>query len=132
MARRNGSKHASLFSAIPQEVRLSILGSKSAIQDKGKGREESRGSDEDTARPPKKRKLNSLLPKELERYDATGLVPHYTSKKQVPEHLQKCEDELKLWIKDRLTSGSKTSFRGTGYSHGTPRAASWMKKVGSA
>jgi trimethylguanosine synthase len=26
----------------------------------------------------------------IEKYDATGLVPHYTETSQVPDHLQKC------------------------------------------
>lgn len=91
MARRKAGKHASLFSALPQEIRLSILGSKAASKGKGKDCEQTQNSDEETGRPPKKRKLNALLSKELEKYDATGLVPHYTNAKQVPEHLQKCE-----------------------------------------
>lgn len=91
MARRKAGKHASLFSALPQEVKLSILGSKSASKGKEKDFEQTQNSDEETARPLKKRKLNALLSKELERYDATGLVPHYTNAKQVPGHLQKCE-----------------------------------------
>lgn len=31
-----------------------------------------------------------LLGPGLERYDATGLAPHYTSMKEVPAHLKKC------------------------------------------
>lgn len=91
MARRKTSKHASLFSSLPQDIKLSILGSKSASKGKEKVCEHDQNSDEETARPPKKRKLNALLSKELERYDATGLVPHYINAKQVPGHLQKCE-----------------------------------------
>lgn len=49
-------------------------------------------------RPAKRRKGNdgaSLLEETqvnqwVERYDSTGLVPHYTHASQVPEHLQKC------------------------------------------
>jgi hypothetical protein len=91
MARRKVGKRGSLFSALPQEVKLSILGSKVASKGKGKDCEQTQDSDEETARPPKRRKLNALLSKELEGYDATGLVPHYTNAKQVPAHLQKCE-----------------------------------------
>ena len=88
MARRKkAGKHASLFSAL----RLSILGPKAGCKGKGKDCEQTQNSDEETGRPPKKRKLNALLSKELEKYDATGLVPHYTNAKQVPGHLQKCE-----------------------------------------
>jgi len=91
MARRKAGKRASLFSALPQDIKLSLLGSKAASKGKGKDCEQTQDSDEETARPLKKRKLNALLSKELERYDATGLVPHYTNAKQVPEQLQKCE-----------------------------------------
>jgi len=48
-------------------------------------------------RPAKRRKGNdgsSVLEetqvKWVEKYDATGLVPHYAHASQVPEHLQKC------------------------------------------
>lgn len=51
-------------------------------------------------RPAKRRKGNdgaSVLEEKqatevkwIEKYDSTGLVPHYTHASQVPEHLQKC------------------------------------------
>ena len=51
-------------------------------------------------RPAKRRKGNNSVPvidqtepvplKWVEKYDATGLVPHYTHHSQVPAHLQKC------------------------------------------
>jgi len=53
----------------------------------------------DTEPPPKKQKVDgdtSNIKRTagdhqwIERYDATGLAPHYTSVDQVPEHLQKC------------------------------------------
>ena len=96
MARRKSGKYASVFSALPQDIKSSILGSISASEGKGKCCDQMEDSNEETARPPKKRKLNALLSKELERYDMTGLVPHYASAKQVPAHLQKCEIKLEL------------------------------------
>ena len=112
MARRKKVKHTSLFSTHPERIKSWILESKSASKGKGKDGEQSQDSDEETARPPKKRKLNALLSKELERYDATDLVPHYTSPKQVPEQLQKCESELELdRITDRLTLESEDFFQ---------------------
>lgn len=51
-------------------------------------------------RPAKRRKGNNGVPmidqtelealKWVDKYDATGLVPHYTHQSQVPTHLQKC------------------------------------------
>jgi trimethylguanosine synthase len=51
-------------------------------------------------RPAKRRKGNNGVPmidqtelaplKWVDKYDATGLVPHYTHHSQVPTHLQKC------------------------------------------
>jgi trimethylguanosine synthase len=51
-------------------------------------------------RPAKRRKGNdsasvleekqAMEVKWIEKYDSTGLVPHYTHTSQVPEHLQKC------------------------------------------
>ena len=113
MARRKAGKRASLFSALPQDIKLSILGSNSTSKGKEKDCGQTQDSDEETTRPPKKRKLNALLSKELERYDATDLVPHYTSAKQVPEHLQKCESELELGDKivDHLTPESSDFFQ---------------------
>jgi trimethylguanosine synthase len=34
---------------------------------------------------------------EINKYDATGLVPHYTHISQVPDHLRKCEFRSSLW-----------------------------------
>ena len=50
----------------------------------------------DTEPPPKKQKVDGDIKRAagdhqwIEKYDATGLAPHYTSVDQVPEHLQKC------------------------------------------
>jgi len=51
----------------------------------------------DNVKQPKKKKRKvvaassqGLLGPGWERYDATGLVPHYTHMKQVPAHLKKC------------------------------------------
>lgn len=51
-------------------------------------------------RPAKRRKANDGVPmtgetelaglKRVDKYNMTGLVPHYTHQSQVPEHLQKC------------------------------------------
>ena len=46
---------------------------------------------------PKRRKLDdsgsdeSARERWVQKYDATGLVPHYRDLSEVPEHLQKCE-----------------------------------------
>ena len=37
-----------------------------------------------------KRQKVGLLGRGSEKYDATTLVPHYTSEEEVPEHLKKC------------------------------------------
>lgn len=52
--------------------------------------EEGQESQNAVKRPTKKRKVGLLGPG-YEKYDATGLVPHYTNMKQVPEKLRKCE-----------------------------------------
>jgi len=54
--------------------------------------------------PPKRRKTKSSNAEpEFERtegwikkYDATGLVPHYTNISQVPDHLRKCVSSIDL------------------------------------
>ena len=106
MARRKKDKRASVLYALPHNVKLWILESNSTSKGKENDCEQTQDSDGETTRPLKKRKLNALLLNELERYDATGLVPHYTNAKQVPEHLQKCESKLELGnrIVDQLTS----------------------------
>ena len=57
-----------------------------------------RASDEDGETRTKKRKTNATAASGLtgaagwiEKYDASGLVPHYTHVDQVPEHLRKCK-----------------------------------------
>jgi hypothetical protein len=100
MGRRKQSQHErktkSFFYTHPEDIKAWLLGSNSTSEGKEKACEQIQDSHEETARPPKRRKLNAILSDELERHDATSLVPHYTSAKQVPEHLQKCESELEL------------------------------------
>lgn len=43
----------------------------------------------ETGPPAKRRKAETIISRP-EKYDATGLVPHYRDAYQVPEHLQKC------------------------------------------
>ena len=57
-------------------------------------------------RPAKKRRRNNGVPindqteladsKWVDKYDATGLVAHYTHHSQVPEHLQKCMSQCAI------------------------------------
>lgn len=46
-------------------------------------------AEDENTQPTKKRKVG-LLGAGNEKYDATGLVPHYTDPSEVPEHLRKC------------------------------------------
>ena len=48
-----------------------------------------RQDDENIDPPSKKRKVGFLGPG-FEKYDATGLAPHYTHISQVPDQLKKC------------------------------------------
>ena len=60
--------------------------------------DESRAPNEDGEPRTKKRNMNATPATGLteatgwiEKYDASGLVPHYSHVDQVPEHLRKCE-----------------------------------------
>ena len=64
-------------------------------------------------RPAKRRKGNNGVPmnqteladlKWVDKYDATGLVPHYTHHSQVPAHLQKCMSCCTVFPTPTLTS----------------------------
>jgi hypothetical protein len=82
---RKRQKTTSLLASLPQELRLSLASTKSAVVTEVQGER----LDEDE-RPTKRRKMDNILPKSNEKYDATGLAPFYTTANQVPAKLKKC------------------------------------------
>ena len=73
-------------SSAPSEV----AGSSTATR---KASEAELGQD-NVSHPAKKRKVGLLGPIGNEKYDATGLVPHYTDPAEVPDRLRKCNSKL--------------------------------------
>lgn len=93
----------------------------------------------DDVRQPKKKKRkvvtagsHGLLGSGWERYDATGLVQHYTHMKQVPVHLKKCVYRLIVVSSPLIYVIPQISLSVNDIFHCTMKAAYWMKKVGTA
>jgi hypothetical protein len=84
---RKRQKTTSLLASLPQELRLSLTSSKSAGVTAVQGEEHQPDGNE---RPTKRRRMDNILSKPDEKYDATGLVPFYAAANQVPENLKKC------------------------------------------
>jgi trimethylguanosine synthase len=82
---RKRQKTTSLLASLPQDLRLSLASTKSTVVTEVQGER----LDEDE-RPTKRRRMDNILPKTYEKYDATGLVPFYTTANQVPAKLKKC------------------------------------------
>lgn len=92
--------------------------------------------------PPKKRKVVPLSQAEgspgllgpgWEKYDATGLVQHYTKPKQVPPSLRKCKHEYLNFTSSIVVNSSRPKIlrRGQGISHYMMRGVYLMKKAGT-
>jgi len=89
MARRR-QKATSLLASLPKELRLSLTSTKSSVATRVQVEELPPNRLGDDGRPTKKRRMENILPKSYEKYDATGLVPFYATVDQVPANLKKC------------------------------------------
>lgn len=85
--------------------------------------------------PAKKRKTDTHVPFRT-KYDATALVPHYTTTHEVPENLQKCPSCRDLIFQRSFDSipaaTSQISRNGNVTFLYTTKDVYWMKKAGIA
>jgi hypothetical protein len=108
---RKRQKTTSLLASLPQDLRLSLTSTKSTVVTQVQGER----LDEDE-RPTKRRRMDNILPKTYEKYDATGLVPFYTTANQVPAELKKCMflrylHEFLLTSTERFLSALQVIFK---------------------
>ena len=83
MTRKRRTQHAtSILASLPEEVKAAFVSSKGLP------------TSPQTDGPPRKKQKKNDDPTDNQMYYAYGLVPHYSNKHDVPEHLQKCKAGL--------------------------------------